>query len=233
LPTVVDLASHGGVLYAATEGGLFERSGAEWRRVAELGTGRVDQLATDAERLFVRTREAVWQLSGERFVKLPFAWRPPRSIALAAGALWVLRDEGLWRLGADGQPEAASLPFRGGDLAGIGGELVYAGAGGLFLRDAERSWVELARGRSRIFPTGDPRYPVVARTGDALSLVARDERRLIPLAPPFRAADLLSALVVGGRLLLGSSGFGLWEQPLPVDVEPAPQAASSEARMRR
>ncbi len=215
LPTVVDLVDHGAALYAATEAGLFERAGSEWRRVAELGTGRVEQLAGDGERLYARTRDTVWRLDGGRFVKVPFTFRPPLSIAVAEGVLWVLRDDGLFRLPDGGKPEAASLPFKGGELAGIDGDLVYAGSEGLFLHDAERGWVELASGRSRAFPTGDPRYPVVARTGDALGLVARSERRLIPLQPPFGAADLLSALAVGGRLLLGSSGFGLWEVGLP------------------
>ena len=215
LPTVLDLASHGGAMFAATEAGLYERAGSDWRRVGELGKARVEQLAGDGARLFARTRDAVWQLASGRFVKVPFAFRPPRSIALAEGFLWVLREDGLFRLAAGTKPQATSLPFPGGELAGIGGDLLYAGDDGLYLHDAERGWVELARGRSRAFRTGDPRYPAVARTGDALGLVARGERRLIPLEPPFRAADLISALAVGGRLLLGSSGFGLWEAGLP------------------
>ena len=215
LPTVVDLVAHGGALYAATEAGLYERAGSEWRRVIEVGAGSVEQLAGDGERLYARTRDAIWKLDGGRFAKVAFTFRLPLSIAVAEGALWVLREDGLFRLPEGGKPEETSLPFPGGELAGIGGDLVYAGSGGLWLHDRERGWVELASGRARAFRTGDPRYPVVARTGDSLGLVARSERRLIPLQPPFGAADLLSALAVGGRLLLGSSGFGLWEVGLP------------------
>jgi len=232
LPTVLDLASHGGRAWAATEAGLFERSGRGWRRVAELGGGRVEQLAATAERLYARTREAIWELAGERFVQVPFAWRPPRSMAVAEGALWVLRDEGLYRLVPGGEPEAASLPFAAGELAGVGGRLVYAGAKGLHLHDPARGWIELARERSRVFPTGDARFPAVARTGGQLALLDADGHRLVPLAPPFAAADLLSALAVDGRLLLGSSGFGLWRAALPAPAAPA-QPAASEARIRR
>ncbi len=232
LPTVLDLASHQGAIYAATEAGLYERAGREWRRVAELGESRVEQLAGDGARLFARSRDAVWQLAGGRFVKVPFTFRPPRSIALAEGVLWVLRDDGLFRLTVEDEPRAESLPFPGGELAGLGGDLLYAGEKGLYAHDAERGWVELARGRSRAFPTGDPRYPAVARSGEGLALLAAGERRLITLAPPFAAAHLLSALAVDGRLLLGSSGFGLWQAPLPDGPAP-PQAPSSEARIRR
>jgi photosystem II stability/assembly factor-like uncharacterized protein len=232
IPTVLDLAGHGGRAWAATEAGLYERAGREWRRVAELGDARVEQLATGSERLYARTREAIWELAGTRFVKVPFAWRPPRSIAVAEGVLWVLRDEGLFRLGAGGQPEAASLPFPGGELRGVGGELVYAGVEGLYLHDREQGWIELSRRPSRAFPTGDPRYPAVARSGEGLALLAAGERRLITLAPPFAASHLLSALAVDGRLLLGSSGFGLWQASLPDGPAP-PQAPSSEARIRR
>ncbi len=232
LPTVLDLASHRGRAYAATEAGLYERAGREWRRVAELGGARVEQLAASAERLFARTRDAIWELAGERFAKVPFAWRPPRSIAVAEGALWVLRDEGLYRIEAGGEPVAASPPFPGGELAGVGGHLVYAGAKGLHVHDREQGWIALARERSRVFPTGDARFPAVARTGARLALLDAEGQQLLPLAPPFAAADLLSALAVDGRLLLGSSGFGLWRAALPAETAPA-QPASSEARIRR
>ncbi len=43
IPTVLDLASFEGQLFAATEKGLFERKIGEWRKIRELGDSRIEQ----------------------------------------------------------------------------------------------------------------------------------------------------------------------------------------------
>ena len=71
--------------------------------------------------------------------------------------------------------------------------------------------------------TGDARFPLVtiarpaspgvATTG-SVGLYDRTRQRLVSIATPFPAAETLSALVLGNRLLLGTSGYGLWEATL-------------------
>ncbi len=215
LPTVLDLATHEGRLFAATEKGLFESSGGEWRQVAELGESRVEQLVAGDGRLVARARDGIAEWVAGRFVRRAERGTGASSVALARGALWLLGGDGLRRIGADGSTSASSVPFPGGGFAAAGETLVYAGAGGLYLHDPSHGWVELARERSRAVTTGHRRFPAVAQMGGGLFLVDRERARLVPLAPPFAAVELLSALAVGDRLLLGSSGYGLWETALP------------------
>jgi hypothetical protein len=220
LPAVLDLAVHGGRIFAATERGLYERSGTVWTRVTELDDRRIEQLATDGTRLIARegapAGPRLWELDGgARFHELGVPIASPRSIALADGALWALGAEGLHRLTPGGAPEVSPLPFPGGELQASAGTLFYSGDAGLYTRDPARGWIQLSRERSRAAATGHPRFPAVARIGARLVLLDRDRQRLVPLDVPFAAADLLSALTVGGRLLVGSSGYGLWERPLP------------------
>jgi photosystem II stability/assembly factor-like uncharacterized protein len=230
LPTVLDLAATGERLYAATERGLFERAGEAWRRLAEAGERRIDQLAVFGPRLAVRAAGALFEHAGAGKLRpIPFTFRDPLAVALAGDDLWVLRDDGLFRL-SGGKPQAWSVPYRGGGLLGAAGELVYFGAEGTHLRDGrEGAWAPVARGASRALGTGDARYPLVtversggiglsgagASPGASVSLYDRDRNRLRAIATPFPPAETLSALIVGDRLLLGTSGYGLWEGQLP------------------
>ena len=60
-----------------------------------------------------------------------------------------------------------------------------------------------------MLPTGDDRFPAVLVMGDEVRLVERGRRTLLPLEVPVPARDLSSALVLDGRLLLGTSGYGV------------------------
>ena len=55
----------------------------------------------------------------------------------------------------------------------------------------------------------------------------------LPIDLPYPARETLSALVAGDRLLLGSSGFGVWQAVLPEVVGEAQRSSVSEARIRR
>ena len=80
------------------------------------------------------------------------------------------------------------------------------------MAEAERHAADTGR---RPLPTGDGRFSFVL--GGERSAVLWDSalRQQRPLAPPFAASEIQSALVVGEKLLIGSSGYGLWEIRLP------------------
>jgi len=273
LPTVLAMATSGERLFVATERGLFERersAGAgsslesavpmRFERVSELGERRVEQLAAAGGRIVARTREALYELDAAkpagRFhpIALAPAGRaaPPalRSAALAAGDLWVLRDDGLARL-VGGKLQASSLPYppaAGSELFSVAGELHYSGKEGLFRRDgASGAWIPLRSGPLRTIATGSARFPYLVEAGGALALFALPpasqpgEALWVPIDLPYPAGETLSALVAGDRLLLGSSGFGVWQARLPpsLTLPASPTAAedqrpsASEARIRR
>lgn len=215
LATVLALATAEGKLVAATERGLYERAGLDWRPAAELADRRVDQLVEGAEGLVARTGGELHRLAEGRFVRIPLPPGPVGSAAFAAGALWALAGESLLRLEAGGGVERIELPFAPGELAGGGSALFHAGGEGLHRLDADGGWRRLAEGPARLVATGDARFAALVRRGDELLLLDAELGRLLPLAPPFRAADLLTARVAGDRLLAGTSAYGLWERPLP------------------
>ncbi|MEO7793446.1 MAG: hypothetical protein ABIV06_01630, partial [Thermoanaerobaculia bacterium] len=125
LPTVLAMVTSGERLFVATERGLFERQrgagestkslgGAvtgvpmHFERIVDLGERRVEQLAAAAGRVVARTRDALYELDatapGARFRPIalaPAAHPAPsgvRSMALADGDLWLLRDDGLAKM---------------------------------------------------------------------------------------------------------------------------------------
>lgn len=73
LPTVLSLAVDGRSVLAATEAGLWERSAGEWRRVGELGPGRVEDVRVAGGRALALTPTATWERAGAgaRFFRLP------------------------------------------------------------------------------------------------------------------------------------------------------------------
>jgi photosystem II stability/assembly factor-like uncharacterized protein len=239
LPTVLDLALGPHGVLAATERGLYERSGAEWRRVAELGTARVEQVAAAGERVVARTRDSLWLSEGERFRRLAWTLDPPRGVALAWGELWVLTEGRLWRVGADGEPRASSLPESGAALLPGGPErLAVSSAGGYFVRDApDGAWQQTIRGDARLIATRHPRFPVLVALAGALSLLDAATGLRVPLEAPFPAEAALAALVSGDRLLVGTSGFGLWAADLRAPEAEGgaagAQESASETSIRR
>ncbi len=217
LPTVLDLALDTDHAFAATERGLFERMGAAWVRRPEFGDRRVDQVARIGGRTLARTGTGLFELQPpkkgvERFEPL-LGKAVPRSAVLWSGALWGSDDQSLFRLDA-GLKTPVATPFPGGRLERSSAGLLYSGSGGAWLRTApSQEWIELSNRPSKVFPTGDEHLAAVITTADAAFLLDRgvDPARptLRPLTIPFPARDLTAARIFEGRLLLGTSGYGV------------------------
>jgi hypothetical protein len=239
---VRDLVVHGTGVYAATERGLYERAGGEWRRINEMGDERVEQVVTAGDRLVVRTRDGFWEQDGVRFRRLGYHHGPPRSAALTDDALWVSDGAGLYRLTAASN-DGVAVPFADGRVArfgdrllwwGDGGAFVHAGgrhAGGVNVEDAAAEpWLRLAGGPVRMLATGDAGWPALLLTPDGASLVQAASGVLRPVGLPVPAHQVTSALVADGRLLVGSAESGLYLAPLP--AAPAPAAESGAVTTR-
>lgn len=222
LPTVLGLAVHGPSVYAATERGLWERSGEDWRRIGEVGDVRVEQVLSEGGRLVARTADGLWELDGPRFRKVPYTHGPPKSAALAGGAVWVTDRDALYRL-TSAANDTLAAPFAGGDLKRFADGLMLSGKGGAWFRPVAggSSWVRLADGPARALPTGDPRYPALLVTGDSLALAEAGTGRLHPVDFPFPTSLVSSSAVLGGRLFVGTSGQGLLWSDLPRPAAPA------------
>jgi hypothetical protein len=219
LPTVLDLVVAGTRAYAATERGLYERRGVSWHRLPELGTGRVDQLAVDQEsaggaggdggHLVARTADGVFELTKGVFVRRPYRHGAPRSAAFFGGALWVSDAQGVYELTNDTNHTIAA-PFAGGRLERLGEQLLLSGQGGAWTLPAPGAeWVQLTTEPSRLVPTGDSRYAALLVSGDRVRLYDRASHRFRPLPVPVPARDIAAALVLDGRLLLATSGYGV------------------------
>jgi photosystem II stability/assembly factor-like uncharacterized protein len=209
LPNVLDFGVHLGRLYAATERGLFERRGADWFRLKELGEGRVEQIAVDGERIAVRTPDALWDLVGGKFVQRTYKHGPPRSAAFYGDALWVSDAKGLYRLTQEAN-HTVDAPFTGGRLLRLADQLLLAGPGGAFARPGpDAAWTELTGKASRLLPTGDARWSAVMVSGDTARLYDREARKFEMLQLPVPARDISAVVVANGQLFLGTSGYGV------------------------
>lgn len=220
LPTVLDLALDADHAFAATERGLFERKGTAWTRRPEFGDRRVDQVARIGSRTLARTSAGLFELraakspkgTGDRFEPL-LGKAAPRSAVLWSGALWGSDERSLFKL-EEGERKPVATPFPGGRLERSSAGLLYAGSGGAWLRTApSQDWIELSSRPSKVFPTGDEHLAAVITTADAAYLLDRGDNparpTLRPLAIPFPARDLTAARIFEGRLLLGTSGYGV------------------------
>jgi len=221
LPTVLDLAVYKGRVFAATEKGLFERRGKGWHWMRDLGVGTVEQFITEGPRLLARTPNALFEFNGKIFTRRAFQHGAPRSAAFYANALWVTDAQGLYRLTANAAGAADTnhtipAPFPGGRLQPLEGQLLLWGPGGTFTRtSADGDWTELTAESSRLLATGDERFPAVMISGDSVRLFDREVRKFQPLAVPVPARDIAAARVIDGRLLLGTSGYGVLARELP------------------
>ncbi|HEV7667787.1 MAG TPA: hypothetical protein VGS22_04635 [Thermoanaerobaculia bacterium] len=215
LPTVLGLAVDGERGFAATERGLYERRGESWVRRPELGEKRIDEVARTGSRTLARTADGLFELrrstkGKESFepVKLP-AGGTPQSAVLWSGALWGSDPTSVFRF-EEGLRTAIPTPFPGGRVERSSAGLLYSGSGGVFLRTAPaQEWTELAKGPARVIPTGDEQLTAVIVTADAAYLLDRGQTHLRPLSLPFPARDLTAARMFEGRLLLGTSGYGV------------------------
>lgn len=227
VPTVLDLAVQDGRAWAATERGLWERSGAEWRQVKELGDGRVEQVLAEPRAgglVVARTADRLFERGETKWVEKRLEQGTPRSAAFHAGDLWVSDGALLHQLTGAGN-HSTTTPSAGGKLAALGDRLLYWGPYGAWARAGEEAlWVELPTKPSRVFSTGDPRFPALLVAGDKAYLYDRQRATLrkLPLSVP--AQHLAAALVQEGRLILGTQGHGLLLGALPADpAEPAPE----------
>lgn len=224
LPTVLDLTWHEGRIYAATERGLYERRGAAWFRLKELGESRVEQVLSEGPHLVARTATGLWELQGLKFVQKPFQHGTPRSAAFFGGALWVTDGSGLYRLTATSNDTVAT-PFAGGRLHRLQDQLLLWGPGGAWARPIlETEWVELTGKASRLLPTGHERWSALMVSGETVRLYDRDARKFRIVEVPVPARDISSALVLGGRLMLGTSGHGVLVREMGEDLFPTPAA---------
>ncbi|HEV7516403.1 MAG TPA: YCF48-related protein [Thermoanaerobaculia bacterium] len=211
LPTVVDVAVHKGRPYAATERGLYQRLGQDWHRIPELGDGRIEQILSNGTALVARTAARLYELRGDKFVEKAYKHDAPRSAALLPGALWVTDDKGLYRLTANANHTILTPAGGGGRLERLADRLLFWGPAGAWTRrdDPEALWVELPARPNRVVPTGDARYPVLLITGDKAALFDRETRTEKPVDLPVLARDVTAALILDGKLLVGTSGYGV------------------------
>lgn len=231
--------------WAATERGLYEWRGGSWRRVEALGTSRVDQVIARAGRVVARAGDGVWELStgaegAGGWQRTAYRHGAPRSATLDGGELWITDASGLYRVAGDSNNTVAA-PYPAGRVVGLGDRLLYAGKQGAWVRAGlSAPWVPLAEGTTRALETGDPRYPALLLGEDLASLVAGDGGVPVPVELPVPAGAVEAALVDGGRLFLGTTGYGLLSTPLPAgpqraragegdDAEPASRAAAGAA----
>ncbi|MFN7942718.1 MAG: hypothetical protein U0X73_14115 [Thermoanaerobaculia bacterium] len=230
LPTVLGLAATADRLWAATEKGLWVRQAGGWSRVPELGEARVVEVVAEGERVAARTARAVFERDRGGFRATLALPGDTTSIALWHATLWIGRADGLARRGAKGL-EPVATPFAHGRVTTVGPDLVWSGDGGIARRaDPAAPWIPLSERAGRALATGSFLHPLLVVGADGVELFDRQRGALMALAVPFAPRDVLSAAAVGDRLLVGTSGYGLWSYPLP---EPSRASAASAASMRR
>jgi photosystem II stability/assembly factor-like uncharacterized protein len=152
LPPVLSLAVAGPRVFAATERGLWERSGADWRLVAELGERRVEQVVAAGSRVVARTADGLWESPGAGARFHPLADHgTPRDDATAAHPTgdrrWpavVVTPEGAFLAGPGANPGAGApaeaeaalhplglpAPAAAVSAALIAGDRLYVGTSG-------------------------------------------------------------------------------------------------------
>ncbi len=219
LPIVFDITVHQDRIWAATQGGLFERRGIGWHWVRDMGTGRVEQFLSEGSRLLARAPDGLYEFKGKIFTRRPFKHGAPRSATFHENALWVSDSQGVYRLTADAN-DTVPAPFAGGRLQGIGSQLLLWGPGGVFARaGGEGDWVELLKEPSRLLPTGDPRYAALMVSGDTARLFDRQTRKFEVLDVPVPVRDISAARIINGELWIGTSGYGVLVKALGAAAE--------------
>lgn len=211
LPSILSLAADEATVWAATEGGLFERRvNGSWARRAELGERRVEEVVNGDGRVVARSGGRLFERREDRFVDTGYRGDAVRSAAPDQRSLWISGDRVLdrWTAGAGGS--GVEAPVYGGRLVALAAGLLLAGSDRLWLRaDHENDWREVASGLERALPTGDESLPllVIGDGGAALLDPVAGGRLEIDLALP--AHSIEAALLIDGRLLLGTAGYGL------------------------
>lgn len=216
LPTVLALATLGPRAYAATERGLFERGpDYAWKRVPEVPEERIEELASRAGSLLVRSKAALWESHGGAFTPVVYKHKPPVSATLFGGAAWVADGEAVHLL-AGGSNHSIWAPAPEGTLVALPERVLLAGRSAVWeRRGSDAKWVRLASEATRIVPTGDRRFSHLAVASDAARLFDEESGTYQAVKLPFPAQQLAAALVVTPtgkppRLLLGSTASGVW-----------------------
>ncbi len=209
LPTILNLASSSDRVFAATEKGLYERRQGHWRRLTGLGERRIDEVVVSSGTLFARSGREVYEERGSVFRKLALHRLEPRHLALSGDTLWLTDRSG----------RVFSLPSAPGD----GRQPVEESPAGI-LQPPHSGWSGGSRAlwnvgegvATRLWATGDPVWPLLVAVSDSPpSLVGPLARHRLALGLALRPRDLADALVVDGRLLVATNGFGVWVKDLP------------------
>jgi hypothetical protein len=208
LPTVLDLAVSGGTLLAASEHGLWRGADGRWQRLPELGEERVEAVAARDGWIVARTRGEVVSLRGGAVERQPLAGGG-RGVALWQGAAWYVDAGRLWRW--DGtRVEATDAPGAVTALGVFGRELLVDTPQGRFRATADGEWRRLPVAGARLVSTGDERLPILALGRDGTArLLDAGGREAIALRLPVPARDVSAAVLLGSRLHLATSGYGL------------------------
>ena len=251
-PEVVLAGTEGGGVWRSTDGGssFFPSSrGIAAARVTALAKSRGELLASVAHGGPVSGIYGVLA-GGERVIHelsqiptvLALATAGDDAWAATEGGLYARRD-GFWLrvedlpatrveqvVAADGRVLArtpdATFERQQGRFASLGGGSAPSPPRELLTAVALGSrWSDLLQGRRRVLATGDARYPAVAIDDKGAHLLVAADRTLRPLQLPIPPRDVLAATVDAGRLLLGTSGYGLLYAPLD-ELVPAPAAGA-------
>ncbi len=179
LPTMFDIAVHQGRVFAATEKGLFERRGAGWHWVRDLGEGTVEQFVKDGQRLLARTPDGLFELKGKLFTRRPYKHGAPRSATFYGDALWVSDAQGVYRLTADAN-HTIPAPFEGGRLQPVAGSSSSGAPAGCSPAAARAA----GGARRRLDRAGPRALAAAAHRRRAPSRLDGERRRRPSLRPP-------------------------------------------------
>jgi photosystem II stability/assembly factor-like uncharacterized protein len=254
-PEVVLAGTEGSGIWRSTDGGesFFPASrGIAAARVTALARSRGEVLAAVAHGGPVSGIYGVLA-GGERVVHELSRIPTVLAIAAAGNEAWAATEGGLFARRDGIWERSAELPAsRVEGVVAADGVVLARTLDGVFERRAGRfealvppapAWAAAARrervmlasagrrlqGRTRVLPTGDGAFPAVVIDERGAHLFASRNRALHALALPVPARDVLAATVDGGRLLLGTSGYGLIYAALDELVPAAGAAAGTVA----
>ncbi len=208
LPTVLDLAAEGDLLYAASERGLWERRAGAWRQVGELGETRVEQVVSGGSGVAARSSDQVWLRDAGTFVPVARRSGAPRRIQWVGDRLWITDELGIYA--ADGGPVPA--PPGATQLLVVGERSLWTGADGVWVSarpTGEPPWQRLAAKPARALPTGDAEFPVLFLGPGRQGMLYDRSLKSLSLELPIATQDVASALLAAGRLFVGTPGNGL------------------------
>jgi hypothetical protein len=226
---VVLVGTEGGGVWRSTDGGssyLPSSSGIAAARVTALAKSRGWVIASVAHGGPISGIYGVLA-AGERVVHELSSIPTVLGLTVAGDEAWAATEGGLFARREGVWSRVAELPAaRVEQVVAADGRVVARTLDGLFERQAGRfvrvslpapsrsgaldpRWQQHLRGRARVLATGNGAFPAVVIDEEGARLFATGDRALHLLKLPVPARDVLAATVDGGRLLLGTSGYGL------------------------